>query len=868
MGISWGRTIPAALIFGAFVISPTLANGAEPALADIVSELNARIDQQQVNSNHIWTMTAAALVLLMQFGFLLLEAGMVRSKNSINVAQKNVTDFFIAVTGFYAIGFPLMFGINESGFFGSLSGLSLFNMVDDWTYTFFVFQAVFVGTAATIVSGAVAERMKFSGYLIMSALISMLIYPVFGQWAWGNLLNSDNTAWLADKGFIDFAGSTVVHSVGGWVALAGIVVLGARLGRFDEKGKPVRIQGHSMVLAGGGAMVLLTGWIGFNAGSTTAGTPDFARVAANTIIAASFGGAAAMLAGRALDGLFLPSRSINGLLGGLVGITAGCFAVDPHGAAMIGLACGLVVIVSEEFILRVLKQDDVVGAVSVHGVGGAVGTVLVAFFAMPEHLGAASRVEQLVVQLTGVGTAFAWAFGVSFIVFKAIDLTIGLRVSREEEEEGLNVAEHGASLGTGELQKMLASMIQGQADLSVRLKAEPGDEAGELAGLFNMLLTRLERDEKEKTKTLSQQAAYAEQERETVAEISRIIQSARAGDLANRLSLNGKSGMIATVSEGINGLFDAMSGVVGDLRHSLEAMAQGELRELDTKGAAGEFAAIRLAYNKTATAMSEVISSVKASTAEIDMSARTLDQSSRGVMERSETQRELIATSTAQMADVASTLAAMTSTAAEAAGAARDTAALSNGGMQQAGEAIDLMHNIRAASDRAQSFVKIIEDVAFQTNLLALNASVEAARAGEAGAGFNVVASEVRALADRVKNQSREISAIMRENATLVGSGVAKVREIGSALERISGMAEASATIVNDMAGRSRADAATIASAKALIDDINKMMDETAVESRETAAIAARLTNFAGMLGNRVSRFRLAGEDDGLRQTG
>ena len=226
-----------------------------------------------------------------------------------------------------------MFGPSINGWIGS--GEIFWNEQSDWHYTFFVFQLVFCGTAATIVSGAVAERMKFSGYLLATVIISLLIYPVFGHWAWGNLLIPDNPAWLADMGFIDFAGSTVVHSVGAWTALAGIIVLGPRIGRFDSNGRAVKIHGHSAVLATAGAIILWIGWMGFNGGSTTVGSPAFAHIISNTMVSAAFGGVVAMTIGRMQDGLFRPVWPINGVLGGLVGITAGCDAVTTHGGAMI-----------------------------------------------------------------------------------------------------------------------------------------------------------------------------------------------------------------------------------------------------------------------------------------------------------------------------------------------------------------------------------------------------------------------------------------------------------------------------------------------------------------------------------------------------
>ncbi|MFT6072961.1 MAG: Amt family ammonium transporter, partial [Alphaproteobacteria bacterium] len=246
------------------------------ALSAQKTEFSGLIEKQQDNANHVWTMTAAALVLAMQLGFMMLEAGFVRSKNSINVAQKNLTDFIFSVAIFYLFGFGIMFGASYGGLFGS--DQFFWNMMDDWHYTFFVFQAVFVGTAATIMSGAVAERMQFGAYILASCVLALVIYPVFGHWAWGNLLIAENTAWLAEAGFIDFAGSTVVHSVGAWIGLAGIVVLGARRGKFNADGTPNRLNGHSMVLASGGVILLWVGWIGFNGGSTTTGSGDFARI--------------------------------------------------------------------------------------------------------------------------------------------------------------------------------------------------------------------------------------------------------------------------------------------------------------------------------------------------------------------------------------------------------------------------------------------------------------------------------------------------------------------------------------------------------------------------------------------------------------
>lgn len=495
-----------------------LALGVMPgtAAAAAPADAAAQLEALQLNLNHVWTLVAAALVLSMQAGFLLLEAGAVRSKNSINVAQKNVSDFFLSTAVFALVGFGLMFGTSAGGWYGSTPSLSLFELKDPWIYTFFVFQAMFVGTAATIVSGAVAERMTFSGYLLMALVLAVLIYPVFGHWAWGNLLHTDNKPWLAQSGFIDFAGSTVVHSIGGWVALAGIVTLGPRLGRFDAQGKPRAIHGHSTVLSATGAVLLFVGWIGFNGGSTMAGTPALAKIVANTVLAAAFSGVVAMALGRLRDGLWIPSRSINGLLAGLVGITAGCDAVGPAGAVAIGALCGALVVASEDLLLHVFKLDDVVGAVSVHGVCGAAGTLLVAAFAQPDKLLAADRVAQFWVQATGVATAFAWAFGAAWLVFMLARLTVGLRVPEADELRGLNAAEHGASLGTGALQEALHRMVHVERDLTGRLDESGGDETAEISAILNPFLA----DIQALVADVSAQAAHVAQTSEQLARMS------------------------------------------------------------------------------------------------------------------------------------------------------------------------------------------------------------------------------------------------------------------------------------------------------------------------------------------------------------
>lgn len=455
----------------------------------------------QTNLNFVWTTVAACLVFMMQLGFLLLESGLVRSKNSINVAQKNLVDFVISCLVFALFGFALMFGASAWGLVGIDGSLSILSLEGDWNFTFFLFQMVFCGTAATIVSGAAAERLKLSGYMMVTVLIAALVYPVYGHWAWGNLLDPENAVLLAGLGFIDFAGSTVVHSIGAWVALAVVLVVGPRLGRFDHAGRPRRINGHSTVLAACGAVVLWVGWIGFNGGSTTAGTPAFAKIILNTVLAGAIGGLVQMVVGRIEERYYRPEHLINGILAGLVGITAGCDAVAPSGALAIGALASLAAYYGQQVMERRLGIDDAVGAIPVHGVGGAVGTILVGPFALEEKLLAGDALTQTLVQMLGVGLAVLWGFGLTYLILRVADAVWrgfpggGFRVAPEDEEAGLNAAEHGASLGTHALQDALRGLAAGDLSLSTRLTVDHGDESGEIAELVNAVLVRLEADE-------------------------------------------------------------------------------------------------------------------------------------------------------------------------------------------------------------------------------------------------------------------------------------------------------------------------------------------------------------------------------------
>ncbi len=403
-------------------------------------------------TNWLWTCIAGFLVFFMQAGFALVEAGFTRAKNTVNILMKNFMDFALGSLAYWLIGFSIMFGpqliagigIGAPGLADGL--LFIDGKPDPGKFTFFIFQLVFAGTAATIVSGAMAERTKFVDYVIFSVLITAFVYPVFGSMAWANL-NGINKGFLEELGFIDFAGSTVVHSVGGWAGLAGTIVLGPRIGKYQD-GRVIPILGHNMTIAALGVFILWLGWFGFNPGSTTSvGGGTFAIIAVTTNFAAAAGAVSSMLVTWILFKKPDIGLTLNGALAGLVAITAPCANVSISSAILIGAIGGILVVFSVLFFDKI-KVDDPVGAVSVHGVCGAWGTIAAGLFAEKAFGGIdglffGGGIDQLLVQLKGVGIAFVWAFGASSLIFLALKYTIGLRVSEDEEIQGLDILEHG-----------------------------------------------------------------------------------------------------------------------------------------------------------------------------------------------------------------------------------------------------------------------------------------------------------------------------------------------------------------------------------------------------------------------------------------
>ena len=401
--------------------------------------------------DNVWILIAASLVIFMQAGFALVEAGLTRGKNVANIFMKNLMDFCIGSVLFFAVGYAIAFGGKMSGIGGIIGGDGWFLAGDGiFTYgtldkfVFFTFQAAFAATAATIVSGAMAERTKFKSYIIFSAVISAVIYPVVVRWQWGG-------GWLFQLStpFHDFAGSSLVHMTGGIAAAVGAALLGPRIGRYSADGRPRAIPGHSIPFAILGCFILLVGWYGFNAGSWLAAGAEIGGIAVNTTLAASMGAIAAMMTTWFRSGKPDVAMAGNGLLAGLVGVTAGAWVVNGLGAIVIGATAGIIVVYAVSFFDKV-KIDDPVGAVSVHGVCGAFGTLAVGLFSSIEVDGVIKKglfygggTDQLISQIIGVAAIGAFVFIASFILFGTLKATVGLRVSEQEEIEGLDVHEHG-----------------------------------------------------------------------------------------------------------------------------------------------------------------------------------------------------------------------------------------------------------------------------------------------------------------------------------------------------------------------------------------------------------------------------------------
>lgn len=404
-------------------------------------DIMTRLDYLVSGIDTVWVLLAAILIFMMQMGFASVEAGFTRSKNTANILMKNLLDFCFGSLLFWLFGFRIMFGADAfAGLIADPFALGSAVPSNIPQTAFLIFQTMFCATTATIVSGAMAERTQFRAYLVYCIFISAFIYPISGHWTWGG-------GWLSALGFHDFAGSAVVHSAGGWLALVGAAMVGPRIGKY-KNGKPHAILGHNLTIATLGVFILWIGWFGFNPGSTVGiSTPELQQSAStvfmNTNISAATGALTALIVAWVRYGKPSLSLSLNGVLAGLVGITAGCDAVSTAGAALTGIICGAAMVFAVSFFDSVAKVDDPVGAISVHGVCGSLGTILTGIFALDGGLLYGGGLHMLGVQLLDAAVYAAWAILCGLILFYVLRRTISLRVDRRVEEDGLDYYEHG-----------------------------------------------------------------------------------------------------------------------------------------------------------------------------------------------------------------------------------------------------------------------------------------------------------------------------------------------------------------------------------------------------------------------------------------
>ncbi|MEM7718026.1 MAG: ammonium transporter [Pseudomonadota bacterium] len=487
----------------------------------------------------VWVLACAFLVFVMQAGFMCVEAGITRSKNNISVAIKNITDLSLSVLCYWMIGFGLMFGTSAGGWFGT-DGFAVNDLSDPQFAATLLFQSMFCGTAATILSGAVAERGAFHGYILVTLVTVLLIYPVYGHWVWAVDAEGNSAGWLGSMGFVDFAGSSVVHGVGGGVALAAILVIGPRQGRFLSARQTRRFNGSNLPLSMLGVLLLWLGWFGFNGGSAMAWTEDVPSILFNTLAAGASGVLAALLLSFAMDGKPSVFFGMNGALGGLVAVTAGCHVYGASAAVAVGALGGIAVYLGDHLLER-RRIDDVVGAVPVHLMGGLTGILAVPFFALPAAFGPeVSFVSAFGVQAIGAATVLIYAAVLPYLLLRVLNIVVPLRVSLHIEDIGLNVGEHAANTDLNELFDVMQRQTRDR-DFSMRAPQSPFTEVGQIGLFYNSVMFELERSF---NRVVDQESAL----RKASDQRSKLLESVLPKSIVERME-NGESRIVDQFSD-------------------------------------------------------------------------------------------------------------------------------------------------------------------------------------------------------------------------------------------------------------------------------------------------------------------------------
>lgn len=841
------------------------------------------MEELQNHLNMLWILMAAAMVLFMQAGFTAIESGKTRAKNTINVALKNIMDFIISIIAFWALGFGLMFGASAAGWFGNTQFFLLGELTPS-DYSLFIFQATFAATAATIISGAVAERMKFMAYALVSLATVILIYPISGHWIW------NNEGWLANMGMVDFAGSTVVHSLGAWVGLAGIIMLGARIGKFNKDGSTNHLQGHNLVLAVLGVMILWFGWFGFNGGSLLEVNDNLPRVILNTLLSASFAAGSVLIATLIINGHLRVEKLLTAVIAGLVGITASADIMTPSGAILIGIGAGLIAYAFEYLMLK-WRLDDPINVVASHGVAGAWGTLALAVFAPIEALPAGSMLAQLWIQLIGVISVFIWGFGLGLILFWTLKKLDWLRVPPEGEIMGLNRYEHGASSGVYDVILAMKQMAE-SGKFDKRLEVEAGTDEGELAEAFNQLTEAVDQSISEVNRVLSQVAQGDFSHRietdlpgdlnkikqavnhsvtsinttsqsleqvmqglykgdfsvrmndqvqgqlrhsvdqalgrlsNTMTEIKQIMYAMSNGDFSQRIQLK-LEGELLEVKQHVNDSMDHVSRAIKELNLVMNAQSQGNF-SLKMRGQyGGELASLQSALDKSSDHLMHVLDSMLVIADQVSYASNTVAEGSYTLNDMSANQATSLQQTRSTMISISDEVKLTTEHAAQANQLVTEVDEFSQKSQASMQATIEIIKHIQASSQGIQNIIGTIESIAFQTNLLALNAAVEAARAGEMGRGFAVVAGEVRTLAQRSAEAAKDIRQLIENTVNQIEVGAQRVNQTGDKLDQMTRSINQVVQIINQVAQAAKNQTINVSEVVSNLNIINDMTQKT-----------------------------------------